>query len=100
MTKTFTERLREARRLVILRILSEQKGYFANSSIIHAGLQHLGVQADRDDVLTDLHWLSDQGLVSVANAVPGVEVATLTTRGNSVAHGLTVVPGVDRPGPK
>lgn len=100
MNKSFAERLREARRLVILRLLSEQKGYRANSSILHAGLQHLGVQADRDDVLTDLHWLADQDLVSVETAVPGVEVATLRPRGNSVASGMTVVPGVDRPGPR
>lgn len=100
MNKTFAERLREDRRLVLLRILSEQKGYFANSSQLHAGLHFLGVAADRDDVLTDLNWLRDQGLVSLSEAVPGVEVATLTSRGNSVSNGYTVVPGVSRPGPK
>jgi hypothetical protein len=98
--KTFSERLREDRRLVLLRLLSEQKGYFANSSVLHAGLMHLGVASDRDDVLTDLHWLSDQNLVTLTIAVPGVEVATLTTRGNSVALGHTLVPGVSRPGPR
>lgn len=98
--KSFAERLREDRRLVLLRLLSEQRGYFANSSILHAGLVHLGVQSDRDDVLTDLAWLGDQGLVNLTTAVPGVEVATLTSRGNSVANGQTLVPGVSRPGPK
>lgn len=98
--KTFTERLREDRRLVLLRLLFEQKGYFANSSVLHAGLIHLGVASDRDDVLTDLHWLKDQGMVSLTEAIPGVEVATLTTRGHSVAQGHTIVPGVSRPGPR
>lgn len=99
-TRTFSDTLRELRRLTLLRILSEQKGYFANSSILHAGLMHLGVQSDRDDVLTDLHWLKDQGLVSLSEAIPGVDVANLTTRGLSVANGHTIVPGVQRPGPR
>ena len=99
-SRTFADSLRETRRLTLLRILAEQKGYFANSSILHAGLMHLGVQSDRDDVLTDLHWLKDQGLVSMVEATPGVHVATLTTRGDSVAKGHTIVPGIQRPGPK
>lgn len=98
--KTFADRLREDRRLVTLRLLSEQRGYYANSSILHSGLVHLGVQSDRDDVLTDLHWLRDQGLITLVEAVPGVEVATLTARGGSVAAGETLVPGVSRPAPK
>lgn len=98
--KTFADTLRELRRLTLLRLLSESRGYFGNSSILHAGLMHLGVQSDRDDVLTDLHWLSDQGLVTLTEAIPSVLVATLTSRGNEVATGRTVVPGVQRPGPK
>lgn len=98
--KTFAERLREDRRLVLLRLLCEQRGFFANSSILHSGLVHLGVQSDRDDVLTDLAWLRDQGLVTLNEAVPGVEVATLTSRGKSVAEGMTLVPGVSRPSPR
>lgn len=97
---TFSERLRQDRRLVLLRILSEQKGYFSNSSQLHAGLHYLGVASDRDDVLTDLHWLRDQDLVALSEAVPGVQVATLTNRGLSVAQGHTLVPGVSRPSPK
>lgn len=98
---SFAERLREDRRLVLLRILAAQNGYFANSSVLHAGLVHLGVAASRDDVLTDLHWLHGQGLLaSLTEAVPGVEVATLNKRGADVAGGLAVVPGVSRPSPK
>lgn len=99
-TKTFADRLREDRRLVLLRLLNEQNAYRANSSVLHAGLHHLGVAASRDDVLTDLHWLQDQGLLSVEEAVPGVSVANLSARGKDVADGCSVVPGVSRPGPK
>lgn len=96
-SKTFAERLREDRRLVMLRLLAEAAGYRHNSSVLHAGLDHLGVQGSRDDVLTDLHWLKDQGLVRLTEAVPGVLVAELTGRGEDVAKGQAIVPGVSRP---
>lgn len=95
--KTFTERLREDRRLVLLRLLAEQLGYRANSSVLHAGLQHLAVASSRDDVLTDLSWLKDQGLVRLQEPVPGVLAVELTTRGQDVAGGTVQVPGVSRP---
>ena len=100
MNKSFAERLREDRRLVLLRLLAEQRGYRANSSVLHMGLEHLGVVASRDDVRTDLAWLAEQGLVTTADAVPGVTVATLTSRGGDVANGSAYVPGVSRPSPR
>lgn len=98
--KTFAERLREDRRLVLLRLLEEQNARRANSSILHAGLHHLGVAATRDDVQTDLAWLAEQGLVQLDEAVPGVSVAALTGRGHDVVHGHAIVPGVSRPSPR
>ena len=98
--KPFAERLREDRRLVLLRLLAEQNGYRSNSSILHAALYGLGVAASRDDVLTDLAWLHDQSLVALDEAVPGVHVATLSARGHDVVLGQTRVPGVSRPSPR
>ena len=98
--KPFAERLREDRRLVLLRLLSEQNGYRSNSSILHTALYGLGVAASRDDVLTDLAWLDEQGLVRSEEAVPGVIVVTLTARGADVASGMAQVPGVSRPSPR
>jgi hypothetical protein len=102
MTKTFSERLREDRRLVLLRLLSEQPGYRANSSNLHAGLYALGVPGNRDDVVTDLAWLRDQGLVKLETVpeVPGLHVASITSRGDDVAKGEAQVPGVSRPSPR
>jgi len=100
--KSFAERLREDRRLVILRILSEQPGFRLNTSNLHAGLHHLGVVATRDDVLTDAHWLKDQGMV-VLETVPevsGLYLCTLTSRGGDVAEGHARVPGISHPSPK
>lgn len=102
MSKTFAERLREDRRLVMLRLLSEQPGYRMNSSNLHAGLHHLGVACNRDDVITDLHWLKDQGMV-IAEPVPEVDslyLVTITARGNDVANGHASVPGISRPTPR
>lgn len=99
-SKTFAERLREDRRLVLLRLLREQTAYRTNSSILHSGLHALGVAASRDDVTTDLHWLQDQGLVRLTEPVEGVLVAELASRGSDVASGQAIVPGVSRPSPK
>jgi hypothetical protein len=102
MSKTFTDRLREDRRLVLLRLLSEQPGYRANSSNLHAGLYALGIAATRDDVTTDLHWLREQSLVRLESLpeVPDLVIATITTRGDDVVTGVAIVPGVRRPGPR
>lgn len=102
MSKTFTDRLREDRRLVLLRLLSEQPGYRANSSNLHAGLYALGIAATRDDVTTDLHWLQEQSLVRLETLpeVPDLCIATITTRGDDVVAGVAIVPGVRRPGPR
>lgn len=100
--KSFAERLREERRLVMLRLLSEQPGYRMNSSTLHAGLHHLAVACSRDDVITDLHWLKDQGMVT-ADPVPEVDslyLVAITARGHDVASGHAAVPGISRPTPR
>lgn len=96
-SKTFKDALREARRLTLLRLLHESNGYLSNSSVLHAGLHHLGVSSTRDDVLTDLTWLRDQDLIELTEAAEGVYVVKLRSRGQDVATGNAVVPGVSRP---
>lgn len=97
--KTFAEALREDRRLVILRLLKEQPQYRMNSSNLHAGLHHLAVASTRDDVITDIHWLREQGLVQLDEVpeVPGLYLVSLTTRGADVASGAARVPGISVP---
>jgi len=96
--KPFAERLREDQRLVILRLLAGQNSYMSNSSVLTNGLEHLGHSLTRDQVKTHLHWLAEQDLVSIEDAVPGVLVVTLRARGLEVAGGKAVVPGVAQPG--
>lgn len=102
MSNRFTESAREDRRLVLLKLLSEQIGYRANSSNLHAGLYKLGIVSSRDDVATELHWLRDQGLLRLEEVpeAPGLTVAEITIRGDDVAHGRAIVPGVRKPAPR
>jgi Fe2+ or Zn2+ uptake regulation protein len=87
-------------RLTLLRLLAEQAGYQANSSILTTAADHsAGFTVSRDQVRTELAWLSEQGLVSTRSILDGLMVAKLTERGADVAAGRAVVPGVQKPGP-
>lgn len=97
---SFAERYRADRRATLLQLLAEQNAWRANLSILHTALYALGVAASRDDVATDIAWLAEQGLVATTEPAPGVTVATLTARGQDVAAGTAVVPGVSRPAPR
>lgn len=93
MSVSYLQRVIEDVRLVILRLLSESPGYTSNSSILDAALEDFGHHVSRDQVHTELTWLSEQGLVRV-EAISSVLRAELTTRGLDVALGQAHVPGV------
>ena len=95
--KTFFERLLEDRRLVILRLLGDLPGYISNSSVIAKLLSGFGHMVSRDYVRGQIAWLDEQGLVD-SEDVDGVTLVTLTERGLDVARGLSIIPGVARPG--
>lgn len=94
---SFAQLLDADRRLVMLRILAEQTGQRANSSVLAAALDHFGHAVSRDYTKTHLRWLQEQGLVAVDDVGP-VLVATLTERGADVSRGLAQVDGVSVPG--
>lgn len=96
---SFAETLREDRRLVILRFLSEAPDYRLNTAVLRTALIAYGHSVTRDQVDTDAAWLSEQGLLSLEEVGP-VRVATLCGRGLDVAEGRAVVPGVKRPAPR
>ncbi len=94
--------LREDRRLTILRVLCDAQGNTANHYVLQTILNTLGHSVSRDVVRGDLAWLAEQGLVNAAEitaAGASVTVAALTPRGDDVAAGRAVVPGVKRPVP-
>lgn len=94
---SYTDFLREDRRLVLLRILADLPAYRSNSSVLATAAHQLGHVASRDQIRADLHWLAEQGLLT-AEDHEAVLVVTLSERGADVAAGRAIVPGVRRPG--
>lgn len=92
------ELMKEHQRLVILRLLSEDAGYDLNESILHDGVNRLGLDISRDGLRTQLAWLEEQGLINLS-LVGSIRVAKLTERGLDVANGRATVPGIKRPSP-
>jgi hypothetical protein len=92
----FANHLAEDRRLVILRVLLESAGYTANEYLLHSMVERLGHMVSTDRIRTDLTWLKEQDLLAVDD-VAGVLIAKLVARGEDVARGRAVVPGVKRP---
>lgn len=93
----FVAFLAEDRRLVILRVLADLPGYRTNSYLLQTLLTKFGHEPSIDQLKGDLAWLQEQGLLSFDD-IEGVYVATLNGRGQDVAAGRAVVPGVKRPG--
>ena len=85
-------------RLVILRLLADDADYECNSSVLQMAVEQYGHRVSRDQLHTELAWMSEQGLVTLTE-IHSVQIAKLTTRGLDVAQGRVVQPGVKRPGP-
>jgi hypothetical protein len=97
---SYSEHFAKHLRLVLLRLLAEASEYRLNSSILSDAAEAHGLSATRAQIRTELAWLTEQGLVTVAEPAPGLVVATLTERGLDVAQGRASVPGVQRPAPR
>ncbi len=93
--RTFAEAEREHARLAILRLLEQDTGYTHNETVIRRGLEYVGHAISGDQVRTELHWLEEQGFVTV-DRVGGLWVARITGRGCDVATGRARTAGVAR----
>ncbi len=89
------ELVTESRRLALLTILEDSAGYTAADGLLRMQAEQIGHSAGLDTILADLAWLRDTGLITLRD-VGGIHIASLTTRGQDVAHGRTHVPGVAR----
>lgn len=85
----------EDQRRVILATLEGDPGYSHNEHVLRSALGHWGHAVSRDALRTELSWLVEQGLVTLAGET--VWTARLTARGEDVALGRARVPGVARP---
>ena len=89
----------EFHRLSILHCLEAMENYSTNNNILQSVCAGYGNDMTLDEVATHLHWLAEQGLVSLEhNKI--YTIATLTRRGLDVQQGRARVPGVKRPSPK
>jgi hypothetical protein len=95
--KSFAEKLIEDRRLVALRLLAEQPGRRANSSVLHMGVVHMGHTCTREQGLDDLRFLRDLRLVSMDPIADGVYGIELLGRGEDFLGGHVELDGVSRP---
>lgn len=94
----YSESVVADRRLLILKALREAHQYTAAARLLRVFLGSFGRAVSADLVESELAWLAEQGLVTVA-PIAGETVATITQRGADAANGLTHIPGVRRPDP-
>ncbi len=95
----YAESLRRHRRLAILRHLEACSEYTSNASILTDVLRGLGVTSTRSQVITELVWLRENGLITTIDQGEFV-VATATQAGVEIAQGVSVHPEVQRPRPR
>jgi Fe2+ or Zn2+ uptake regulation protein len=89
----------EDRRLSVLLLLEASPGGVGNEALLHVALPDFGHTPSLDQVRGDLAWLAEQGLVTTRDT-HGLLVAGITGRGQDVAQGRAVVPGVKKPRPR
>lgn len=87
---------REHLRIALLRTLAKAPANQLNDSILADVVRNAGIGATRDQVRGELQWLSEQGLVGL-ESFDALVVATLTQRGEDVAVGRSLAPGVKKP---
>lgn len=85
-------------RLALLQILAEAPGYELGSAILRDILARYGHLVSHDSVATQLMWLDEQGLISLATT-ESIRIAKLSTAGLDVAQGRAGNPGVAHPVP-
>lgn len=95
----YAESLRRHRRLAILRHLEACAEYTSNASILTDVLRGVGVTSTRSQVITELVWLRENGLITTIDQGEFV-IATATVAGVEIAQGVTVHPEVQRPRPR
>lgn len=88
--------MNEHQRLSLLLSLAAMAGYQTNDSMLQSGCEAYGHTMSTDKVRTHLHWLAEQGLVTLDEKASYI-IAKLTSRGQDVAEGTATCPGVKKP---
>jgi hypothetical protein len=95
----YPDTVRRHRRLAILRHLADCAEYTGNASILQDVLRGVGLTSTRDQVVTELAWLKEQGFVSYDDRADFI-VVTASGRGVEIARGIATHPDIQRPGPR
>lgn len=95
----YGDTLRKHRRLSILRHLEAIPEYTGNAAILQDVLRGIGIPSTRDQVITELAWLKEQGFVTYDEPADFL-VVTATARGVEIARGLASHPEIQRPSPR
>lgn len=89
------------RRLAILRFLCASPAYSSNNQILKTTLNEMGYMASNKSLHEDICFLTEKHLISLekldSEEPIGLEVYTLTSEGEDVARGISIVEGVKRP---
>lgn len=93
---SFLDKMREAWRLELLKLLNSLPSYKAGQYFLYQCMTTGEIPPpSADQVETEMHWLSDQGYVELT-AVGQMQEAKITQRGIDIAEGRSIVPGVAR----
>lgn len=96
---SYNNTIRKHRRLAILRHLEGCNDYTSNASILVDVLDGVGVTSSRDQVITELAWLKDNGFVTYEDRAEFI-IAEATRRGVEIARGQAAHPEIQRPSPR
>ena len=96
---SYSETIRKHRRLAILRHLEACVDYTSNASILVDVLDGVGVTSTRDQVITELAWLKENGFVAYEDRAEFI-VVEATRRGVEIATGRATHPEIQRPSPR
>jgi hypothetical protein len=93
---TFSDKIRQEARLVILRALASEPDRRLNSSLIVIALDQFGINRSRDWVHEELRWLADIDAVRIED-VGSVRIAALSQKGLDHVERRIVLEGIKRP---
>lgn len=95
----YSDLVRKHRRIAILRHLEACAEYTSNASILQSVLEGVGVPSTRAQVVTELAWLKENGMVDYDDRADFLVVLS-TQRGVEIARGLASHPEIQRPSPR
>lgn len=93
---SYQNTVRKHRRIAILRHLKDCSEFTSNASILTDVLAGVGVNSTRAQIVTELHWLQEQGMVELVDKGDFV-VARATESGVEIATGRATHPDIKRP---